>query len=190
MICKRDRAELVKAGLQLETILKLEELVSACSDADTVYQLRKENLRLATKEHHDFLMECKKLRSSLRENINRALKFTSHGSKIPSLYHKKLNSDLIQDLLNLATISRTNRTDFEKVNFDFSLSEKAATASEELSIAIAVLDLQRKSLKHEEIARRDRLYNELYDIIKEICTCGRYAFRDDLVHRRFYCCLK
>jgi hypothetical protein len=190
MICNQDKEDLLKVGLQWEIVLKLGELVDLCSDADAQYQLRKESLRLATKLHQDFLRECKQLRSNLRETINWAFGFNYPGIKVPSLYQNKLKTDIVQDLFDLANICRAHHIEFEKVRFDFSLAERAATVSEELSISIADLDLQRESIKHEEMYTRDLLYNEIYDTIKEICIFGRYIFKNDPARRKRYCSIK
>lgn len=75
-------------------------------------------------------------------------------------------------------------------NFDFSLAQKAARFSRELSDAIVEQELQRSSLKDEEKATRDSLYYQLYDLIKQVSSYCRFVFKDDPVRKKIFRSIK
>ncbi|NLW46866.1 MAG: hypothetical protein GXY86_05985 [Firmicutes bacterium] len=184
--CRMFKPELQDAGLQWYSVDKLVILSRACSEADTYYQLKKEDLQSATKQHQGFVKECRKLRGDLRENINRTFKKIRPGTIIPGLYKKMAYPEIAQDLLDLVNICSNNRKEFEMTNFNFSLVQKAAGFSRELFDANVDLELQRSSIKHEELATRDSLYYQLYKLIIEVCDFCRSVFKDDPGRRNIF----
>lgn len=188
--CRLFKPELQKAGLQWDSVQMLVILSRACSEADTYYQLRKEDLCSATEQHQKFVKECRKLRGDLRENIKRTFKIVRPGIKLPGLSKKMAYPEIAQDLLDLAKISIKNQKEFEKESFDYSLAHKAASFSRKLSDDIVELELQRSSLKHEELATRDSLYFQLYELINKVSSFCRSVFRNDPGRRDLFRSIK
>lgn len=184
--CRIFKPELQKEGLQWDSVQKLVILSRACSEADTYYQLKKEDLQSATKQHQEFVKECRKLRGDLRENINRLSNSFRLGIKLPGLSKKMAYPEIAQDLLDLAKVCINNRKEFEKKDFEFSLVEKAAYFSKKLFDANVELELQRSSIKHDELATRDSLYYQLYELINEVCSFCRSVFKNDPGRRNLF----
>lgn len=188
--CRMFKPELQKEGLQWDSVQKLVILSRACSEADTYYQLKKEDLQSATEKHQGFVKECRTLRCDLREKINRTFKIIRPGTILPGLYKNMAYPEIAQDLLDLVKVCKNKRKEFEMVNFNFSLVQKAARFSRELFDNNVELELQRSSIKHEELATRDSLYFQLYELIIEVSGFCRSVFKDDPGRRNIFRSIK
>jgi hypothetical protein len=92
---------------------------------------------------------------------------------------------LIQDLSDIATFCRLNDGELKNTNFDFNLADKARSAVEELTDELADNDL-RKIQPSEVLEKRNRLCNELYETMVEICATGKKTFKKDPQRKKAY----
>lgn len=175
-LCRIDREELVKAGLQWESAEKLYLLLQKFSNAEARYQIAKQDISLSWKTHQKYIKECCKLRSLLSENIRLSLRTLRIKCKFPALNKNWKPEDLVQNLNDLVCLCNLNKNVLEKVNFDFNLSNKAAEKVLELANAIASLRIAKENISLNELAARNQTYIELHQLTKEICLFGRKAF--------------
>jgi hypothetical protein len=185
-VCRNDRVELENAGLCWESVERIAILLQECSVADAEWKLRKEKLVRATADHKKFIRECRSIRSHLAANIRTAVSISGSKVKLPGLYKNWKQSDLVQDLNDLAFICNKNRTLFEKTSFDFDLATLAACRVRELSNSIANLVVDRELIVINQLSHRNLTYNELYTKIKDICVLGRKAFSENSNRKRNY----
>jgi hypothetical protein len=86
---------------------------------------------------------------------------------------------------DIAMFCRLNAGELKNTNFDFSLADKAHRTVEVLTEELAENDLK-KIQPSEILEKRNRLCNELYKTMVEICAIGRQVFRKDPLRRKAY----
>jgi hypothetical protein len=189
-IGKRDKDELLGVGLQWEMVEQLAQLAPKLDKADAVYQLVKEDGPEATRKHKIYLANCIALRSQLAQEIRDAFKTAGIKKKLHSIRRHDKKTDLVQDLNDLATIGLNYREEFKNIYFNFELAQTAAHRAKELEHEAAKIELYREDIAAEELEYRNKLYDEIYRDIFEICRCGRRAFKGDPNRLRSYRTIK
>ena len=189
-IGKRDKDELLGVGLQWEMVEQLAQLAPKLDKADAVYQLVKEDGPEATRKHKIYLANCIALRSQLAQEIRDAFKTAGIKKKLHSIRRHDRKTDLVQDLNDLATIGLNYREEFKNIYFNFELAQTAAHRAKELEHEAAKIELYREDIAAEELEYRNKLYDEIYRDIFEICRCGRRAFKGDPNRLRSYRTIK
>ena len=82
------------------------------------------------------------------------------------------------------------REEFKNIYFNFQLAQTAAHRAKELEHEAAKIELYREDIAAEELEQRNKLYDEIYRDIFEICRCGRRAFKGDPNRLRSYRTIK
>ncbi len=185
-LCRADKGELEPAGLQWDLVNEIALLLKECSEADAKFKILKENLILERNNLRKFIKDCKNLRSCLAEMIRKSFHTIGTEVRLPQYYKNWNPEDIVQDLNDLAHICNNRRDELVKTNFDFSLSEKAAEVVPELSHYLAKIKLTQENSVSDAFEYRNRVYNELYMKMKQICFYGRRAFWDEPEHRKYY----
>ena len=185
-IGKRDKDELLGVGLQWEIVEQLAELAPKLDKADAVYQLAREDGPAATRKHKIYLADCIALRSRLAQEIRDAFTAIGNKKKLPGFGKHRKQTDLVQDLNDLATIGLNYREEFKNIYFNFELAQTAAHRAKELDHEVAKIVLMREDIATKELQDRNLLYVTIYKYTLEICRCGRRAFRGNPNRLRSY----
>jgi hypothetical protein len=184
--CRNDKDELTEQGLSWDLVQELAELVPQCSDIDVQYRLQKETIILTTKDFKQYEKTCFKLRSDLWKAINDAFKFCGVRIQLCGVSQKKARTSLVQDLNDLAYISRIYNDQLKEVRFNFALSVKAARTAREFDEKYAFLYIEREALCCVVQPQRYLHISELFKKMNTICNYGRLAFKGDPVRRQSY----
>jgi hypothetical protein len=184
--CRNDKDELAEHGLSWEVVKELAEMVPLCSDTDVQYRLQKETISLATKHFKEYESACFRLRSDLWQAINDAFVLCGIKIQLQGVSQKKSRSALVQDLNDLAYISRLYREQFVKAHFNYALSEKAAHTARELDEKIVWLHIEREVLRCVDQPQRYAQIGELCKKMDTICKYGRRAFARNPIRRHAY----
>ena len=180
--CRRDRAELIKAGLKWSDVDDLMVLLKKCSDFDAEWGVQREKGVAATRELDAFVEKCRKLRGLTIKTMHQALMRAGLDIRLPSYRKSRSRVALVQDLNDVAVLCRMYQQKLEAVGFDGKSSYRAACASKELSDALADAELA-KSTPLKALNDRNAACRELYESALRICLIGREAFSND-PHRK------
>jgi hypothetical protein len=85
------------------------------------------------------------------------------------------DSDMIQDLNNLAVLGEKNKKQLIAINFELGQLETAATHSDTLATLLAAAN-DEKGIDKEVKIIRDRAYTYLKLAVDEVKNCGRFVF--------------
>ena len=185
VICRKDRKELCKEGLDWKLVENLAALIDPCTDMEAEYRFQKSCDQEKTAQMQERIVQCTKLRDAMVKAVRTA--FLSAGIKaaVPSFPRKQSGASLIQDLSDIAAFCCLNAGELKNTNFDFSLADKARSTIEELTNELADNDL-RKIQPSKILEKRNRLCNELYKKMVEICAAGKKAFENDPQRKKAY----
>jgi hypothetical protein len=185
VLCRRDRAELERAGLSWPAAEELHAAMNACVDTDVRWLLTRESGKAATYELGLYVRRCRKLRSDCTTAIRNALQAAHATIACPSFRESRTRPGLVQDLSDIAVYCRINRPTLEQGNFNFSLAETAAATVSQLATALARVQVDRES-ERENLDARNAAHRKLYRDVLAICRIGRDAFKNDPGNRRNY----
>ena len=184
-ICRKDRKELCEAGLDWKNVEKLAALIDPCTDIEAEYRLQKSCDLEKTAHMQDRMVQYTKLRDATVKAVRYAFLSAGINAAVPSFPRKRSGASLIQDLSDIATFCRLNAGELKNTNFDFNLADKARSAVEELTDELADNDL-RKIQPSEVLEKRNRICNELYETMVEICAVGKKNFKKDPQRKKAY----
>ena len=188
--CLRDRPELERVGLQWLDVNTLLQSVNVCADAQASWLFERRELKIATARNERFLLQCRRFRTELADDLRNAFKAIELNIVIPGFTHNLKAADLTQDLIDLAVYCTSYKEQLQAVYFDSSNYEKACTVSREIEDRASSLHLGREILRHQIVKARNRAYTKLKKQILHICTFGRRAFKDDSLRKRDYRTIK
>ncbi len=174
---REDKKALTAAGLAKDLVEDLPVRCGAATEAEARWQTQKDTRKKGILEWEKQAPLAFELRRQLLHDFRFAfrgyphlletLKFISQGDT-----HAKR----IQDLLNLATLGKANRRLLEAIPFDMSLLDKAAQASSEMTVLLAIANRDRME-PNEAKKIRDQAYSHLKEAVDEIRFYGQYVFR-------------
>lgn len=173
---KADLELLAKAGLNLSLVEELPTRSGALrfrqsewvSDKNT----RSENIKLWS--------EKAPIGFNLVDECNHFFRFAFHDNadllkRVDEIAEGGDNADMIQDLMNYATLGKDNVETLKTVGFDVKKLDQAAILSEELAEVLAYNNND-KQLSNELKEERDRAYTYLYHAVKEVRRVGKFVF--------------
>lgn len=99
-------------------------------------------------------------------------------TKIGKIHEGSSHSDLIQDLTDAKIICESQIEKLKNINFDPSILDRVPELSSQLSSLLAKATMD-KSLSSELRLERDKAYTLLRDLLQELVSTARYAFRND-----------
>lgn len=184
--CYRDKCELTVEGLPWELVRELAEMVPVVSDIDMQYRLQKQTNSLSTSDLKEFIQKSIELRTLLAEDIRMALEFAGVNYKLEGKWKNRTQTQIVQDLNDLAVLARIYHNELSKTNFNFDRVNLAACTSKELSMVITALELDREIFKSIDQSNRYTMLNNLYSKMKVICRYGRKAFAKQPARRLPY----
>ncbi len=97
-------------------------------------------------------------------------------TKIGRIREGSSHSDMIQDLTDAKVVCEGQMEKLKNINFDISILDRVPELSSQISSLLAKATLD-KSLSSELRLERDKAYTLLRDLLQELVSTARYAFR-------------
>jgi len=171
-----DQQALTKVGLDWELVLTLPVRAGACREAQSLW-VKEHNTRQdaeqAWKEQAPLAFG---LRDQLIHDFRFAFrKFDSLVARVDEIAQGDSNSDMVQDLNDLAVLGKSNTDLLSTINFDLSLLDQAAELSDGMGDLLGATNGERKE-DSEALLIRDKAYTYLKQAVDEIRECGKFAF--------------
>lgn len=174
--CLDDKTELLAAGLPETTIDELPVRDGACRVAESLWKRERFTPQDAQKEWAERSPAAYELRDQLLHTFRYAFRNNEQLlGRVSAITDGTGDSDMIQDLSDLAALGEKNPEPLQLINFDLTLLETASATADELAVVLARANGE-KEIDNEVKITRDRAYTYMKQAADEIKNCGRYVF--------------
>jgi len=174
--CLDDQNALTRVGLDWNLVTSLPIRSGACREAQSLWIKERNTRQQAEEDWKNEAPEAFDLRDQLVHDFRFAFrKSDSLATRVDEIAQGDTNSDMVQDLNDLATLGRANGDLLGKVGFDFSRIDKAASLSDRMGDLLGATNGERKEVS-ETMQIRDKAYTYLKQAVDEIRECGKFAF--------------
>ncbi len=174
--CKDDKAALTRTGLEWDLVQSLPARSGACREAQSLW-IKERNIRQqAEQDWKEQAPDAFDLRDQLVHTFRFA--FRRHEellARVEEIALGDTNSDMVQDLNDLAVLGKANTDLLAKVNFDRTLLDKAADLADHMGDLLGAANGERKK-DSEAMEIRDKAYTLLKQAVDEIRECGKFVF--------------
>lgn len=174
--CQQDKDLLVKSGLDWAIVESLPTRTGACRYAQAQWQMDYLSLEDVQRQWNDQSPKAYDLRDELVHHFYHAYR------NMPDLYaHTQRiaegsgHPDMIQDLIDLATIGKKYTEPLVDINMDLNLLDLAETRAGEMASLLAQTNGERMNNSQLKVTR-DKAYAYLKEAVDEIRHHGHYVF--------------
>ena len=174
--CLDDQDALTKVGLDWNLVTTLPVCAGACREAQSLWN-KERNTR---QEAEQVWKEQAPAAFDLRDQLLHDLRFAFRKSegllkRVDEIAQGDTNSDMVQDLNDLATLGKANTGLLTPINFDLMMLDLAAEVSDRMGDLLGATNGERKEVS-EAMQIRDKAYTYLKQAVDEIRECGKFAF--------------
>ena len=174
--CPDDEDALIRVGLDWNLVTTLPIRAGACREAQSIW-IKERNIRQdAEQAWKDEAPAAFDLRDQLIHDFRFAFR-KSDGllSRVEEIAQGDSNSDMVQDLNDLAILGNAHTDLLGLINFDLVKLETAAEVSDRMGDLLGATNGERKEVS-ESMVIRDKAYTYLKQAVDEIRECGKFAF--------------
>jgi hypothetical protein len=174
--CADDQQLLTRAGLDWNLVLSLPVRAGACREAQSRWIKERNTRQKSEQEWKEEAPAAFDLRDQLLHSFRFAFrKFDGLLSRVEEIAQGDTNSDMVQDLNDLAVLGKSNTDLLTAIQFDLTLLDAAADLSDRMGDLLGATNGERKK-DSEAMQLRDRAFTYLKQAIDEIRECGRFVF--------------
>ncbi len=177
---QEDKQALNRKGLDWETFVDdLPVRTGACRYAQAVWTKERYSQEEAAKTWREEAPKAYEFRNDLLADLRFAFrKRPDLLSRVREIANGDGDADMIQDLMDISVLGKSNLVELEKIKYDLKLLNIAEQKSDSLAELLAKANgATLDNSKAKEI--RDRAFTHLKEAIDEIRDTGKYAFRKD-----------
>jgi hypothetical protein len=174
--CPDDQAALINAGLDWNLVISLPTRAGACREAQSLWN-KERNTR--EKSEQDW-KDQSPVAFNLRDELVHTFRYTFRNNdgllaRVDEIAQGDTNSDMVQDLNDLAELGRANLDLLASVNFNVSLLDLAADLADQMGDLLGATNGERNK-DNETMMIRDRAFTYLKLAVDEIRECGKFVF--------------
>jgi len=167
---------LTKVGLDWNLVLSLPPRSGACRESQSIWIKERNTRQEAEQEWKDQAPAAFGLRDQLIHDFRFAFrKFDGLLARVEEIAQGDTNSDMVQDLNDLAVLGKSNTDLLAAINFDLTLLDLAADLSDRMGDLLGATNGERKK-DSEAMLIRDKAFTYLKQAVDEIRECGKFAF--------------
>lgn len=173
---KDDQQALTKVGLNWNSVLSLPARAGACREAQSLWIKERNTRKQSEQDWKEQAPEAFDLRDQLIHTFRFA--FRKHEgllARVEEIAQGDTNSDMVQNLNDLAVLGKSNTDLLAAINFDLTLLDLAADLSDRMGDLLGATNGERKK-DSEAMQIRDKAYTYLKQAIDEIRECGKFVF--------------
>ncbi|TRX71445.1 hypothetical protein [Carboxylicivirga sp. M1479] len=172
----KDRDALAEAGLDVTFIDDLIPLAGALRYCQAEWMSEYRARQAAQKEWLEQSPKAYELRDELLHHFSFAYRDESDlKKKVMRIREGGGHSDMIQDLVELASLGEKNPEPLTKISFDVATLQTARSTSHHMSELLADSNGSKDESSTNKVMR-DKAFTLLYNRMIEIRECGRYVF--------------
>ena len=174
--CIDDQDALTRVGLDWNFVNTLPIRAGACREAQSLWIKERNTRQEAEQAWKDEAPAAFDLRDQLIHDFRFAFR-KSDGllSRVDEIAQGDTNSDMVQDLNDLATLGKANSDLLIPITFDLTRLDLAADLSDRMGNLLGATNGERKEVS-EAMVIRDKAYTYLKQAVDEIRECGKFAF--------------
>lgn len=174
--CIDDQLALTKVGLNWDFVTTLPARTGACREAQSLWIKERNTRQDAEQAWKDEGPAAFDLRDQLLHDFRFAFR-KSEGllKRVDEIAQGDTNSDMVQDLNDLATLGKANPGLLTPISFDLNRLDQAANLSDHMGDLLGATNGERKEVS-EAMQIRDKAYTYLKQAVDEIRECGKFAF--------------
>ena len=174
--CLDDQQALTKVGLDWNLATTLPSRAGACREAQSLWNKERNTREEAEQAWKEQAPAAFDLRDQLLHDFRFAFR-KSEGllKRVDEIAQGDTNSDMIQDLNDLATLGKANTGLLTSISFDLTRLDLAADLSDRMGDLLGATNGERKEVS-ETMQIRDKAYTYLKQAVDEIRECGKFAF--------------
>jgi hypothetical protein len=174
--CIDDQVALTQAGLDWSLVTSLPTRAGACREAQSLWNKERNTREQSEQDWKDQSPAAFNLRDELIHTFRYAFR-NQEGllGRVDEIAQGDTNSDMIQDLNDLAELGKANLDLLAVVNFDASLLNLAADLADQMGDLLGATNGERKK-DSEAMIIRDQAFTYLKQAMDEIRNCGKYVF--------------
>lgn len=174
--CTDDQNALTRVGLNWNLVISLPVRAGACRESQSLWIKERNTRQQAEQDWKDQAPAAFDLRDQLIHDYRFAFrKFDGLLARVDEIAQGDTNSDMVQDLNDLAVLGRSNGDLLGATGFDFTLIDKAADLADRMGDLLGATNGERKK-DSEAMLIRDKAYTYLKQAVDEIRECGKFAF--------------
>jgi hypothetical protein len=182
--CCTDKELLIAGGLDWNLVESLPALATECSKAHVIWQLCKDDVKLATVEQKKLYKQSIKTRGRLSKLIRNSDFLKKSGRKLPQYCKKRKIAECIQDLYELVYIAENIRT--QEPGY---ISQEIVNEGKELFESLRKVSIRNVLLKDDQKKlnrKRNLAAMKLKDALGKLIRCCRDVFINDPDHAKRY----
>ena len=174
--CLDDQQALTKVGLDWNLATTLPSRAGACREAQSLWNKERNTREEAEQAWKEQAPAAFDLRDQLLHDFRFAFR-KSEGllKRVDEIAQGDTNSDMVQDLNDLATLGKANTGLLTSISFDLTRLDLAADLSDRMGDLLGATNGERKEVS-ETMQIRDKAYTYLKQAVDEIRECGKFAF--------------
>ncbi len=174
--CLDDQQALTKVGLDWNLATTLPSRAGACREAQSLWNKERNTREEAEQAWKEQAPAAFDLRDQLLHDFRFAFR-KSEGllKRVDEIAQGDTNSDMVQDLNDLATLGKANTGLLTPISFDLTRLDLAADLSDRMGDLLGATNGERKEVS-ETMQIRDKAYTYLKLAVDEIRECGKFAF--------------
>lgn len=174
--CLDDQQALTKVGLDWNFAITLPVHAGACREAQSLWNKERNTRQDAEEAWKKEAPAAFDLRDQLLHDFRFAFR-KSEGllKRVDEIAQGDTNSDMVQDLNDLATLGKANTGLLTPIDFDLTRLDLAADTSDRMGDLLGATNGERKEVS-EAVQTRDKAYTYLKLAVDEIRECGKFAF--------------
>ena len=174
--CLDDQQALTKVGLDWNLATTLPSRAGACREAQSLWNKERNTREEAEQAWKEQAPAAFDLRDQLLHDFRFAFR-KSEGllKRVDEIAQGDTNSDMVQDLNDLATLGKANTGLLTPISFDLTRLDLAADLSDRMGDLLGATNGERKEVS-ETMQIRDKAYTYLKQAVDEIRECGKFAF--------------
>lgn len=174
--CIDDQPALTRVGLDWNLVISLPVRAGACREAQSLWNKERNTRQEAEQAWKEQAPAAFDLRDQLLHDFRFAFR-KSEGllKRVDEIAQGNTNSDMVQDLNDLAALGKANAALLAPINFDATKLDLAADLSDRMGDLLGATNGERKEVS-ESMVIRDKAYTYLKQAVDEIRECGKFAF--------------
>jgi hypothetical protein len=177
--CGADQAALTAAGLDWSLVEDLPVRADAASEAQSEWH----NVRFGREEAQKQWALLSPAGYALRDELLHYMRYAYRAlpelqTRVDAVAEGSSDSDMIQDLNDLAVIGRENLAPLTAVGFDAAKLDEAASKSRELSGLRAEASVDKRADRERKLLR-DQAYTHLKQAVDAVRQCWQFVFWKD-----------
>lgn len=174
--CKDDQPALLRCGLDWNLVISLPARSGACREAQSLWIKERNTRQVAEQAWKEQAPAAFDLRNQLLHSFRFAFrKDDGLLARVDEIAQGDTNSDMVQDLNDLAVLGKANLGLLTATGFDPILPDQAADLSDRMGDLLGATNGERDTTS-KAIIVRDKAYTYLKQAIDEIRECGKFAF--------------